>query len=517
VHAQSTKATISWARCWIEGAGAAILLTLPLLYLHIAPLHTDLYHRLLPMNNVYCGVLIDLVVAILASTLVLRALHRYDPGANTLLWLLFFDILLMRVAICLGNAEILSRRISPGRVFLTAAVAGLLLWAIRRTWYRIVMRSALVTTLLVGFAIFWIIPQLAWMADYPEPHDIASFSKPTAQPPSRRIVWILLDELSYDQVFDHRYPGLALPNFDRLASHSVSFSDVQPAGYYTELIVPSLLEGHIVRAERSNLQGDFFVKTQGTKAWHPYPVGQTLFADAQRAGWSTAAAGWYLPYCREFAPVLDRCYWTFAAPLPGGYAQDQSVWWNAVAPVRKPLLRLVGIRVRQPTTAQDHAADFNGILAQGRAMIAGQDTGFVFIHLPVPHPAGFYNRRSGAMGVPGSYIDNLAVADRTLGQLLQDIDSTKLAGQTILIVSSDHSWRIPMWRPEFDWTKEDESASRGAHFDSRPVIIVHFPAQQNGVQIGRPFPLVDMHTMLQQMIAARIEDPQQLTTWAAQR
>jgi membrane-anchored protein YejM (alkaline phosphatase superfamily) len=215
--------------------------------------------------------------------------------------------------------------------------------------------------------------------------------------------------------------------------------------------------------------------------------------------------------------VVDRCYWTFAAPLPGGYAQDQSVWWNAVAPVRKPLLRLVGIRVRQPTTAQDHAADFNGILAQGRAMIAGQDTGFVFIHLPVPHPAGFYNRRSGAMGVPGSYIDNLAVADRTLGQLLQDIDSTKLAGQTILIVSSDHSWRIPMWRPEFDWTKEDESASRGAHFDSRPVIIVHFPAQQNGVQIGRPFPLVDMHTMLQQMIAARIEDPQQLTTWAAQR
>ena len=36
-----------------------------------------------------------------------------------------------------------------------------------------------------------------------------------------RIVWLLFDELSYDQAFDHRFPGLAMPAFDQLKSESV--------------------------------------------------------------------------------------------------------------------------------------------------------------------------------------------------------------------------------------------------------------------------------------------------------
>ena len=40
-------------RTWLEGCGAAILFTLAYTWFHISPLHTDLYHRLLPMNSVY--------------------------------------------------------------------------------------------------------------------------------------------------------------------------------------------------------------------------------------------------------------------------------------------------------------------------------------------------------------------------------------------------------------------------------------------------------------------------------
>ena len=498
----------------MEGAGAAILLTLPLLWLHIAPLHTDLYHRFLPMNTVYGGLLIDLVAALLVSTLVLWLLDRYDAPARSLWWLPVFAILLLRIAVCLGNAELLSRKISPDRVFLVCAIIGLLLWALRRDAYSATMRGARITLALVGCAIFWILPQLFWMTAYHEPRDRASFSRPIAEPPTRRIVWVLFDELSYDQLFDHRYAGLSLPAFDQLAAQSVSFSDVRPAGYYTELIIPSLLEGHIVTAESSNLQGDFSVKTQNQSGWHSYPVAKTLFADAKGAGWSTAAAGWYLPYCRVFAPVLDRCFWTFTSPLPGGYSQQQSAWSNALAPVSKPLLRLVGIRTHQPTTAQMHALDYESILAHGRAMITGGDAGFVFIHLPLPHPAGFYNRRSRALGVPGSYIDNLALADQTLNELTQDIAATRLADKTTLIISSDHSWRVHMWRPEFDWSREDEAAARGDRFDTRPVVMVRFPGEQTSAQISAPFPLVRMHGMLQAMIAGQIADAQQLENWA---
>lgn len=505
-----------WSTLWLEGAGAAILLTLPLLWLHLAPLHTDLYHRLLPMNTVYRGALLDLVAAILLCTLLMAILHRRDPDANNLGWLLVVAVLLMRTALCLGNAELLSRKISPNRVFFASALAGLLLWLLRRSWYALTMRAARTLILLVGFAVFWILPQLAWMAIHPEPHDPQAFAKPIAPPPPQRIVWILLDEASYDQIFDHRYPGLSLPSFDRFAAQSTAFSDAQPAGYYTELVVPSLLQGQIVTAERSDLDGHFSVRYADRRGWHPYPVNQTLFADAQRDGWSTAAAGWYIPYCRVFAPVLDRCYWKFTDPITGNYEPSESTLWNALAPVRKPLLRLVGIRTHAPATAQVHEEDFDGILQHAQAMIADDAAGFVFIHLPVPHPAGFYNRHTGAIGVPGSYIDNLALADRTLGELLDEISKTPLADKTTVIVSSDHSWRIPMWRSEFDWTAEDEAASRGGHFDPRPLILVHFPGQQSGAKITQPFQLLRMHAMIEQMLSGKMTNAADLQTWSAQ-
>ena len=46
-------------RVWLEGCGAGILFTLAYTWFHISPLHTDLYHRLLPMNAVYWGVAIE--------------------------------------------------------------------------------------------------------------------------------------------------------------------------------------------------------------------------------------------------------------------------------------------------------------------------------------------------------------------------------------------------------------------------------------------------------------------------
>ena len=80
-----------------------------------------------------------------------------------------------------------------------------------------------------------------------------------------RIVWLLFDELSYDQAFDHRFPGLAMPAFDKLKSESVSFSDLQPAGYHTERVIPSFFLGHVVNDIRSNLDGEPMVQLAGRK------------------------------------------------------------------------------------------------------------------------------------------------------------------------------------------------------------------------------------------------------------
>ena len=57
----------------------------------------------------------------------------------------------------------------------------------------------------------------------------------------------------------------------------------------------------------------------------------------------------------------------------------------------------------------------------GDALIGDQEIDLCFVHLPLPHPPGHYNRKTGRIGMGGSYIDNLALSDRILGQMLAEI------------------------------------------------------------------------------------------------
>jgi arylsulfatase A-like enzyme len=167
--------------------------------------------------------------------------------------------------------------------------------------------------------------------------------------------------------------------------------------------------------------------------------------------------------------------------------------------------------------APSEATTFDGMIAAARQLVQDQNIDFAFVHLYLPHPPGFYDRRNGRVAAGGSYIDNLALADRSLGNLLQTLAATPGADKTTLILSSDHSWRVSLWRDTFGWTKEDELASGHGHFDPRPMLMVRFPGETNAVGISRPVPLLAMHNLIEQMMAGRIENPQQLAAWAGRQ
>ncbi len=489
---------------------------LPLLWLNLTPSRETHYHELLPMNPVYQGLLIDFVVVVSACVLIIWLLDRWDSRCRTLLWLLAMAMLATRVERGLDIATDRYPLITtPSRIFLGVTVLGLLLWLLRRSWYTGAMRGLRVVVLLMGFCVFWILPELALMAFHPEPHDTAGFSHPVAAPAQRRIVWILFDEASYDLLFDHPQPGTDYPNFDRIAANSVLFSDVRPGGDFTELVIPSLLSGHDITDVKSDLDGQLLVRTQDDGHWRPYPDRRSLFADAQQLGWSTGAIGWYNPYCRLFASELNDCYWTFTTRLYGHYSPTRSALVNAVAPLGKSVLHSLGQPILYTTDWQVHADDYQRLMQRSVPEIASSRVGFLFIHLPLPHPGGFYNRRTGQIGVPGSYLDNLALTDRTLGELMRDIDSSPLGPETTVIISSDHAWRIWLWRPLPGWAPEDARAARSG-FDPRPLLMVHFPEETAGVSIPSPFPLLRMHAMLEAMFAGKIQDAAQLKAWVAQ-
>ena len=75
-------------------------------------------------------------------------------------------------------------------------------------------------------------------------------------------------------------------------------------------------------------------------------------------------------------------------------------------------------------------------MGRTHALIENNQVRFVFLHLPVPHPPGIYDRQRHLLRSGGTYLDNMVLADDSLGELLQEIDATPSASQTTVIVSS---------------------------------------------------------------------------------
>jgi len=429
---------------------------------------------------------------------------------------LWLGLLAARTIAGLILAQLLAwQELSATRAFLALAGLLLALWFIAPRLYLATVRGLRFLVLLFGFSIFWALPMLVVAGFAHQPRDVAAFHKPMAPAtaPHRRIVWLLFDELSWDQTFDHRWPGLEMPNFDRLRGQSVTFSAMQPDGYFTERIIPSLFLGKPIADARSTEAGDLLYQSNRGDRWQTFDPRATLFADAHREGWTTGISGDYNPYCRMLPAQLDSCEQRLIV-FGEHLSRDKSAWDNFAAPLRADWARM---RHQPFEPAPSEAQVFAAMMDSARRLVTDDRIDFAFVHLYLPHPPGFYDRSTGRVLVGGSYIDNLALADRSLGELLQALAQTPSADQTTLIVSSDHSWRVGIWRHAFGWTREDELASGHGHFDPRPVLIVRFPAQTAPAQVARPVPLLSMHGMIDRMIAGQLDDSRQLESWAAQK
>jgi hypothetical protein len=503
------------------------LLAPGLLWTELSQTHIDQYHRLLPLTTVARALAVDLAGLSLLAMVVVRVLERLSSagdgagadenrrGAGALLWALWFGLLAARAIASLIVSQVLWwQQITTGRAFLVVAGLLLILWLASPHWYGLAIRATRFGSLLVGFCIFWMIPVLVAAGLAHQPWDQAEFKKPlpAATAPHPRVIWLLFDEMSYDQVFVHRYPGLELPNLDKLRGESVTFSDVEPDGFFTEDVIPSIFLGDPINRVRATISGWMLYRTARHTPWQRFDGSRTLFADARRAGWTTGAIGEYNPYCRILQGQLDFC-WMGLPPLPDHFSRDKSTLENVGAPLAADWDRVFGHKAAV-TPSGNSPLDELGAVRAGDALIGDQEIDLCFVHLPLPHPPGRYNRKTGRIGPGGSYIDNLALSDRILGQMLAGIAASGAEERTTVILSSDHSWRVGLWRDSYGWTEEDELASGHGHFDPQPMLMVRFPGETATETISRPVPLLAIHDMVERMLAGEMGDPQQLEAWA---
>jgi Sulfatase len=344
-----------------------------------------------------------------------------------------------------------------------------------------------------------------------------------------RIIWVVLDELSYQQIYVDRFQGLQLPAFDALANEATLFTHPIPASIpidtniRTEKILPSLMTGKPVDDLNATAAGQLSIHNPDTGAWQSFDQHGTVFQDALNDGYRTAVAGWYNPYCRLLPAVLDHCVWAFgdnpqSGMLPGG---------TLASNLPQPILSFVMSRglprslqrflPKNPSDPELHIADYQNLSDAADKILRDPSLDFVFLHLPVPHPGGIYNRKTGQLTTgPSTYIDNLALADKYLAHLRSTLEQSGQWDSSTVVIMGDHGWRIMEWNGAAEWTTEEQNASHGGRFDNRPAYIVKLAGQQKGTRIDTPFHALNTRKLLDALLTQNIRSADDLSTWAQQ-
>jgi hypothetical protein len=255
-------------------------------------------------------------------------------------------------------------------------------------------------------------------------------------PSLRRVVWLVFEELDQRITFEARPPGLDLPALDRLRRESLYADGARPPAGTTEVSMPALITGRGVAAVAPTSPNDLQLTfTDGQAArWSAHP---NVFSRARALGYDTALIGWHLPYPRVLGRSLGLSDWrpSVADERARGDTFSQALrnQWGSLAPpvhTRRLLAqRLAELGDLALRTATD-----------GRF-------GLVLLHLPVPQPPGIYDRTTGRLttwnftGAGGGYLDNLALADRVVGELRRGLERARLGDRTWIVVSSDRWWR----------------------------------------------------------------------------
>ena len=159
---------------------------------------------MLPVNSVIGGALVDLLAASVVAAAVILLLDKFDEPARTPLWAVLIAIVpAVVVRTIFTMMEVGNHGLTSTVLFALVFFPCVLLWMASRRAYRAIVMGFRWTMAGLGVCILWMAPRLAYLFSERQPVDVASFHHQVAagDPHAPRVVWILLDELSYDQTF----------------------------------------------------------------------------------------------------------------------------------------------------------------------------------------------------------------------------------------------------------------------------------------------------------------------------
>jgi hypothetical protein len=497
--------------------------------------HDSVYHWSGPARTLFGPVAVDYAILFILFTALLRS-ARSGGRWRSLVWgavILFLPWVILHEAKSIWPSRVPHWfRLPPFYVALIALAVLTWFWGSKARAQReeVIDVAATILAFTALSGVFFA-SQLLWFwwqaGALNQPLPLHRQTTPVAATQNPRIIWIIMDELSYRQVYGHRYAGLQLPAFDRLAAESTLFTQVEPAANFTEIAIPSLLTGRRMSSVSSTGRGALLIRAGEGARLQPFDEWNTVFEDALGAGYRTAVAGWYNPYCRILHDVLDECYWTDNYTVMNGLDAERSFRSNLVtsadtllhAPtIRNAMQRFLHIPADMSGEVTGaHVDDYRDLRGAGDRLLSDPSLTFTFLHVPIPHPDGIYDRGENRLTrKPTTYIDNLALADRYLSHVRKVLEKTGQWDSSTILLMGDHGWRTTLiWEKSPEWTEEEERASLGGTFDHRPAYIVKLAGQTAGARIDRPFDAVRTRSLVDELLAGRVRTFGDLKAWVA--
>jgi hypothetical protein len=245
----------------------------------------------------------------------------------------------------------------------------------------------------------------------------------------------------------------------------------------------------------------------------------SVFSKARDLGVNSAIVGWYHPYCRIIGDQVVSCMScnTGRSSLPVTSASQflTAVRENVLAPELALLDTSDGDRRRW---REELLQSYREILQASREAVLDRDIGLVLLHFPVPHPPGIFDRQTNEFDTGGdaSYLDDLKLADNTLGDLRRTMEEAGLWENAVVVLSSDHWWRGDLWRHVRDsrawsWTAEDEAVF--SDVDERIPFIVKLAGQHSSISYTREFNTVLTHDLLLALLNGSLSDTAGVVDW----
>jgi hypothetical protein len=314
-----------------------------------------------------------------------------------------------------------------------------------------------------------------------------------------RVVWIIFDEWDQAAIFDRRPAGVKLPVLDEFVKQAVVATQAFPPAGNTMLSLPALLTGLCVFGAEVRGDSELRLKYAADDEWRDFRAADNIITEMLRAGKKVAVFGWYHPYERILpaSPNLTARSWGFSAFQ--GFRRSNLV--SAVA----TQYGILALPQFGRMVLRDHYAAMHGVAL---AAVADPSIDFVFLHYGIPHTPGIYDPREHRLSPAfrsntSAYYGNLALADRTLGELSVAVGKAGLWASTAFILTSDHWWRSSSWL-------EREP-------DYRVPLIIRAGNDGPAARVAVPLCTVNLRELVSTMIEGAVFDNAGVVGWLEQK